>query len=321
MSDAGNPVAPEPGPEVSVVLIFRDEERFLPEAVASVEAQTGVSWELLLVDDGSTDASSAWARAKAAAVTAHDGIGGAGGWRQITYLEHPGHANRGMSASRNLGIGHAAGRWVTFLDADDTWLPGKLAAQVATLAETPEVEVLVSPALWWHSWQSDGSSQQADWMQSLDVERSECGVVRPPTLLERFLHDEWASICDLVISADALRRVGGYEEAFRGMYEDQVFHAKVFSQLPAVVTDTWWYRYRQHESACTAQAHRLGGHRRARLRFLAWLDRYLRSFPQATTADARLLRAEVRAERRGLRLRQLGRVARPRAAGGAGAGP
>ncbi|MDH4074310.1 MAG: glycosyltransferase family 2 protein, partial [Acidimicrobiia bacterium] len=305
----------------SVVLIFRDEERFLPEAVASVEAQTGVSWELLLVDDGSADASSAWARARAAATTADGETGWADGYPRITYLEHPGHANRGMSASRNLGIGHAAGRWVTFLDADDTWLPGKLAAQVATLAETPEVDVLVSPALWWHRWEPGGSGRRADWVQHLEVERSERGVVPPPALLERFLHDEWASICDLVISADALRRVGGYEEAFRGMYEDQVFHAKVFSQLPAVVTNRWWYRYRQHDSACTTLAHRLGGHRRARLRFLAWLDRYLRSFPQAAAADARRLRAEVRAERRSLRLSQLSPLARFRAGGGAGAGP
>src|SRR3712207_221993 len=81
-----------PAPRVSVVVIFLDAARFLGEAVASVLGQTYGAWELLLVDDGSTDGSSALARGYAAAQPG-----------RVRYLEHPGHANRGMSAARNLG--------------------------------------------------------------------------------------------------------------------------------------------------------------------------------------------------------------------------
>src|SRR5262249_39242789 len=105
-------------PEVSVVVIFLNEARFLPEAVDSVFAQTHECWELLLVDDGSMDASSSIARRIA---ELHPG--------RVRYLEHDGHVNRGRSSSRNLGIHHARGQFVAFLDADDVWFPRKLERQ------------------------------------------------------------------------------------------------------------------------------------------------------------------------------------------------
>ena len=80
-------------PLVSVVMPFLDGIRFLPEAIDSVVTQTYPEWELLLVDDGSTDGSSALARDYAR-----------GRPDRIRYLEHAGHANRGKSTSRNLGI-------------------------------------------------------------------------------------------------------------------------------------------------------------------------------------------------------------------------
>src|SRR5512147_1824882 len=103
-------------PLVSGVIIFWNAERFLQEAIESVLAQTYPSWELLLVDDGSTDGASEIARSYAAR---HP--------ERIRYLEHPGHRNRGMSASRNLGLQQSRGALVAFLDSDDVWLPEKLA--------------------------------------------------------------------------------------------------------------------------------------------------------------------------------------------------
>ena len=88
---------------VSAVIIFFNEERFLEEAIESVRAQTYTNWELLLVDDGSTDGSSACARRHAAAEPG-----------RVRYLEHPGRVNLGMSAARNLGIRGGAGRGACF---------------------------------------------------------------------------------------------------------------------------------------------------------------------------------------------------------------
>src|SRR6476620_1247077 len=109
-------------PDVSVIVPFLNAARFLQEAIDSVFTQTYESWELLLVDDGSTDSSSKIARD--CAVT-HP--------QRVRYLEHPGHINRGTSSSRNLAIRHMRGRFVALLDSDDAWFPNKLQEQVALL--------------------------------------------------------------------------------------------------------------------------------------------------------------------------------------------
>ncbi len=107
------------GPVVTVAIPFLDEERFLASAVDCVSSQTETSWELLLVDDGSTDGSGAIA----------DRLAASGNGR-IHVLRHPDGANRGLPASRNLAIHHARGDFLCFLDADDLWSPQKLATQL-----------------------------------------------------------------------------------------------------------------------------------------------------------------------------------------------
>ena len=87
------------------------------ETVASVQAQTLADWEMLLVDDGSTDGS----RALAARLAAEEPRIRLLGWATTA----------GAAAARNAGIRAARGRFIAFLDADDRWQPEKLARQIA----------------------------------------------------------------------------------------------------------------------------------------------------------------------------------------------
>jgi len=127
--------------QVSVITIFLNAEKFIHEAIESVFAQTYDNWDLWLVDDGSTDASAEIARRFANQQS-----------RKVRYLEHVGHKNRGMSASRNLGIRNANGRYSAFLDADDVWLPEKLERQVPILESQPQVAMVYGPTEYWHNW-------------------------------------------------------------------------------------------------------------------------------------------------------------------------
>src|SRR5262245_11427251 len=108
-SDCTNPRQSETnnGPLVSVVLNFLNAQQFIEEAIERVFSQTYENWKLLLVDDGSTDKSTAIARRYAAQ---HP--------QKVQYLEHEVHQNRGQSAARNLGICNSAGEYIAFLDAD-----------------------------------------------------------------------------------------------------------------------------------------------------------------------------------------------------------
>ena len=128
-------------PLVSVISIFFNAAEFLAEAIESVLAQTYPHWELVLVDDGSSDGSAEIARRYA------DSDPG-----RIRYVEHPGHENRGISAARNLGVREALGEYVAFLDADDVYLPQKLERQAQLLAAHPEAAMVYGATLHWHGW-------------------------------------------------------------------------------------------------------------------------------------------------------------------------
>lgn len=248
-------------PSVSVILIFLNEARFVAEAVASVFAQTYVDWELLLVDDGSTDDSSHIARQVAAD---HPG--------RAVYLDHPGHVNHGMSATRNLGLEHARGRFVTFLDADDVWYPDKLRVQVDALSRHPEAAAVVGRLEYWHSWNATDKNKPdfvAPLHEPLDM------VVAPPALLRVTLQDEWVTLSNLLVRREVVEALGRYETRFRGLYEDQVFHAKLCLDQWIVTSSHIGYRYRQHPKSCVHQTAVPGRKRQERLRFLDWLDGYL----------------------------------------------
>jgi teichuronic acid biosynthesis glycosyltransferase TuaG len=108
-------------PAVSVVTPAWNAEATLGAAVASVIAQTRGDWEMLVVDDGSTDGTRARAEALAAAEPRLRVLGGARG---------------GAAAARNAAIRAARGRFVAFLDADDLWRPEKLARQIGYMEAT-----------------------------------------------------------------------------------------------------------------------------------------------------------------------------------------
>lgn len=109
-------------PEVSVIIPTRDALAWLPAAIASIGPDPRV--EILVVDDGSTDATMAWLEDTARADSRLRVIIGEG---------------KGPSHARNLAIGRARGRYCAFLDADDRWLPGKLDAQLALHAADPDL--------------------------------------------------------------------------------------------------------------------------------------------------------------------------------------
>ena len=110
---------------VSIIVPIYNAERFLAEAIDSVLAQTYTDWELLLIDDGSTDRSTEIAQQYAASNP-----------ERIHFLEHSGRRNFGVCSSRNLGIGRSRGEYIALLDADDVWLPSKLAEQIALMKAT-----------------------------------------------------------------------------------------------------------------------------------------------------------------------------------------
>ena len=268
-------------PLVSCIIIFLNGEPFLAEAVESVFAQSYPNWELLLVDDGSRDGSTQLARRYAQEQP-----------ERVRYLEHPGHQNRGMSATRNLGTSQARGEYVAFLDADDLWLPEKLAEQVAIMERQPRAAMVYGRTLIWHSWTGAPGDQALD--HTIDLGAPADTLVEPPTLFLRLLENKSQSptTCNVLIRRRVFAEIGGFEEQFRGMYEDQAFFAKVELQSPVYVADQCWAKYRQHPASCSALADRTADYAATRLPLLTWLAGYLSQ--QQIEADSPAWRAVQR---------------------------
>lgn len=247
-------------PRISAICIFLNEERFLDQAVRSVFAQDFDDWELILVDDGSTDGSSATAQ----------------GWAQrhpdkVHYLDHPGHANLGMSAARNAGLAMARGELITFLDGDDCWRPAKLREQVALLDATPEAMVVRGALNYWSSWNGGADKVAA---RGLPHHR----LMRPPeTALRLYPLGTAPAVSpeDSMIRREMFDLVGGFVDEFTSLYEDQAFFAKVYLTAPILSTTCVWVDYRQHDGNCVQQTHATGTYASQRRRFLQWLEDWI----------------------------------------------
>jgi glycosyltransferase involved in cell wall biosynthesis len=119
-------------PLVSVILPTYNRADFLGRSVRSVLNQTFSDFELIIVDDASTDHS------KEVIDAFND--------QRLIYLEH--EQNRGGSAARNTGIKAAGGKFIAFQDSDDEWLPEKLEKQIRILADSPPEVGAVYTGFW-----------------------------------------------------------------------------------------------------------------------------------------------------------------------------
>jgi len=117
-------------PTVSVIIPTYNRANTLQRAIDSVRAQSFEDWELVIVDDGSTDGTPDLLSEYA------DRLG-----ERLTILRQ---SNRGCSAARNRGIDYARGRFVAFLDSDDEFMPTKLGRQMQLFAGCPNLDFVYS---------------------------------------------------------------------------------------------------------------------------------------------------------------------------------
>lgn len=107
-------------PKVSIIIPCYNQAKYLPKSVASLQAQTLADWECIIVDDGSTDNTAEIANNLALKDT------------RVQLIQK---INGGSASARNLGLKHAQGEYIQFLDADDTITPDKLEKQVTIMEQ------------------------------------------------------------------------------------------------------------------------------------------------------------------------------------------
>ncbi len=261
-------------PKISIITCFYNAALYLEEAVNSVLQQEYTHWELLLIDDGSTDGSTAIAQAYAAQYG-----------NQIIYVEHEDHQNKGLSASRNVGIRVATGSLITFLDADDVWLPSYLNHQVQVLQQS-NASMVCEATEYWYSWRDAKLSDVV-----IPIGTSANTLYTPPQLMLN-LYPLGAGaapcVCGIIIKKEVLLKHGGFEDAFTGMYEDQVFLSKLYLNEPIYISDACNNRYRQRQDSLVGSNQQRGQYFTVRMQYLTWLEQYIQQhdihFPAVNTA-------------------------------------
>lgn len=255
---------------VSVIIPFYNSEKFIEETIRSVFAQTYSNWELLLVDDGSIDNSTNIALDYAK-------------WYpgKVYYFEHDRHENRGTSATRNLGIKNATGKYIALLDSDDIWVPNKLQEQVNILDRNSEIGMVYGDTKHWYSWTGDPDDSQRDYYIHEKMHPNTLTLntlIQPPVLLILALNGKiWIpQTSNIMLRKNVLDEVGGFEESFTGMHDDHALLAKIFLNSSVYVADTCWDLYRQHPDSCFNTALNKGQWTSAELYYLDWLDQYLK---------------------------------------------
>lgn len=236
-------------PLVSIIVPFLNVEEFIKETIESVLAQEYQNWQLILIDDGSTDNSTIIAKDYSNRFP-----------DKVLYLEHYGHLNKGVCASRNLGIKKAKGELVAFLDSDDVWKREKLSEQIALVKKYPQVSMFCESSIYWKTWEQ---GEDVDTTVQVGVETDK--IYQPPYLaLNLYPFKKKASApcpSSILIKKSAMKEIGGFEESFVGrvaFIEDQAFLFKAYLHLPVYVSSACnnYYRLRRKSAMEVAREKR-----------------------------------------------------------------
>jgi len=259
-------------PKVSIIIPFFNSEKFLSEAIESVLSQTYSTWELILVDDGSIDGSTAIAQGYAAKDPS-----------RIRYVEHHAHEHKGMPTSRNLGIAHSSGEYIAHLDSDDIWSKTLLEEQVKILNHYPTVAMTFGPMKIWTNWGRSESTRH-DRVQRFTFRVNQ---VLPPPQFVPLLLSEKNDPAGYLIRRAVIEEVGRYEDSLE-MCEDWALYIKIALKHNIFVSGNCNYSYRQHP-AQSCNALRISGTFYAQfIPFFEWLNGYLK---KVQCNDRKVLRA------------------------------
>lgn len=199
-------------PKISVIIIAYNRADLLPKAVASVLAQSYRDFELLIIDDGSTDGTEAYVRG----LMPRDG--------RVIYFKN--EFNLGISKSRNRGVALARGEYIAMLDSDDYWIDNdKLKIQAAYLDAHPEAG-LIGTAI--RCEDETGRTLKEDVYAISDEE-----------IRRRLLWKNQIAQSSVLFRKNAFVKAGGYDESF-SIGEDYDLWLKMgrdfkFANLPEVM--------------------------------------------------------------------------------------
>lgn len=204
-------------PRVSVVIPAFNRGDLLIEALESVLAQSYRDYEIIVVDDGSTDQTARLIEPYL---------------DRLTYLWQP---NQGVAHARNTGILKARGELICFLDSDDLWTPGKISSQVRFADEHPNYGLVAAEIA--------AFDAQGDY-----AHRAKASLyrIRNGFVLEHLLFSNWIQTSTVMVRRECLEKVGLFDEDVGQFGEDWLLWMRVAAEFPVYFLPEPLVRYRIH---------------------------------------------------------------------------
>jgi len=219
-------------PLVSVVVPAYNCAAFIGETLDSVYRQTYSNWEVIVIDDGSTDETRA-------VLAPHIG--------RIRYFHQE---NRGTAAARNAGVRQARGELIAFLDHDDVWLPEKLELQVQVIQGSLECGLVFTDG---KTFTADGirresviSSRLDGW---IDAHRTEDLLVAKGNIVRNLLFwNEIASASSVMVRRECFERAGGFDEGI-AIADDYDLWLRIAREHAVALIRRSLYMWRWHDGS------------------------------------------------------------------------
>ena len=216
---------------VSVVVPLYNGAKYIESTLMSILSQSYNNYEILVVDDGSTD------DGPARVSRLLEQFPG-----RILLFTHPDRGNHWIAASRNLAIQNAHGTYVAFVDQDDLWLPEKLERQVEALQRFPEAAFVYAKAAFIDQ---QGSEKLVSGLH-LTEGRGVSG--KPQNVFGKLIKENFIPTLTVLAKKSCLERVGLLDEGPRYEYEDWLLLSKLAFFYKVIFIPEVLSKYRVHNS-------------------------------------------------------------------------
>ena len=215
-------------PQISIVIPAHNAAKTITETIESVQQQTFNDWELIVVNDGSTDNT----------------------LKVLQQIIEPrlkiiSSINGGVSAARNLGVAQSQGEYIAFLDADDLWVADKLELQLQALEQNPDAIVA-------YSWTCFMDEEKNGYVYHPSPPYEYTGDVYPQLLKKGFIH----SGSNTLVRKSALNRVGGFDSRC-DICEDWDMWVRLAAIGDFVVVPQYQIMYRRAAGSSTSSVERM----------------------------------------------------------------
>lgn len=210
-------------PRVSIIIPSYNRGQFLLEALESVFAQTCQDFDVIVVDDGSTDDT-------AQRIEPYLG--------RIQFHQQP---NRGVASARNYGLQHAQGEFICFLDSDDLWMPTKLEEQIK-FADLNRRYTLIATEI-------EGFDESG---RVAGRGKQDMYSIRNGFVLEQLLLSNWIQTSTVMVRRDALLTTGGFDEDVGSFGEDWLLWMRIAAKFQIYFLPKPLVRYRVHTENLTS---------------------------------------------------------------------